>query len=403
MTAPALTQYIQGVTAVSADGLNTFAQTCDTASQLQAFVGTQGMQVFLRGLSAINDGGQGAFYWNANSSANDGVNNIQPFGAAAGTWTRITSVTPSLIYCTATGSNVITLTPDTPVGEYENGQMFGFVAAADSTGSITLGVGSLSALPVYLPTGVQAGANVFESGTFYIVAYVPSYNSNNGGWAIVSALPATVYSAAPQVTVYTSGSGTYDTPTNSLTGELALYLEVEMAGGGGGGAGSGTSGEGNGGNGTSSTFGALTANYGSGGSTSGAGGAGGTATGGDVNITGAMGSPVPTTSANISSGGDGGSSPIFGGGGAAGVPDGGVGGAAAANTGGGGGGAGGASTVSTGGGGGSGGVLTKVIAAPSATYAYAVGAGGAAGIAGASGVAGGAGAAGIIKVTAYFQ
>jgi hypothetical protein len=48
--------------------------------------------------------------------------------------------------------------------------------------------------------------------------------------------------STPQVTVYTSGSGTYTVPAN------ARFLQVKMVGGGGGGAGSGASG-GSGGNG----------------------------------------------------------------------------------------------------------------------------------------------------------
>ena len=76
MTAPQLTAYIQGVTVVNADGLNTFEQTCDNFVQLQGFVGVQGNQVYCRGGVSINDGLEGPFYWNASGTANDGMNNI---------------------------------------------------------------------------------------------------------------------------------------------------------------------------------------------------------------------------------------------------------------------------------------------------------------------------------------
>ena len=69
MSAPLLQQYQQGITVVSADGLNTFEQTCDTLSQLRAFPGTAGMQVYSRGQNALTDGGQGAFYAPAASPA----------------------------------------------------------------------------------------------------------------------------------------------------------------------------------------------------------------------------------------------------------------------------------------------------------------------------------------------
>ena len=57
---------------------------------------------------------------------------------------------------------------------------------------------------------------------------------------------------------------------------------------------------------------------------------------------------------------------------------------------------------STAGGGGAGGYVEKIIASPSATYSYAVGAGGTAGTAGSGGSAGGAGGSGIIIVEAYY-
>lgn len=89
MSAPALLVQVQGVTNVSADNLNTYEQTCDTSSELAAFVGVDGMQVFLRGLSAPGDGGQGPFYWADGVFANDGVNVIVPIGAYNGAWLRL--------------------------------------------------------------------------------------------------------------------------------------------------------------------------------------------------------------------------------------------------------------------------------------------------------------------------
>jgi len=73
--------------------------------------------------------------------------------------------------------------------------------------------------------------------------------------ALTQVAASMVAAAAPQVTVYTSGSGTYTTPTN------AKYLQIKMVGGGGGGSGgyngsiytSGTSGG-------NTTFSTLTAN-----------------------------------------------------------------------------------------------------------------------------------------------
>src|SRR5664279_1988228 len=91
MSAPQLTQYVQGQGSVSADGLNSFEQTCDTYAQLAAFTGLPGMQVYMRGITAPNDGGQGAFFWSYTSTATDdgGVTAISPLGSvAAGRWLR---------------------------------------------------------------------------------------------------------------------------------------------------------------------------------------------------------------------------------------------------------------------------------------------------------------------------
>src|SRR5262245_8072642 len=105
--------------------------------------------------------------------------------------------------------------------------------------------------------------------------------------------------------VFTSGSGTYTTPANCRA------LNVRMVGGGGGGAASTTGAGGTGGN---TTFGALTANGGSGGSAGGsAGGAPGGASGGDINVSGGQGGggQNPGVTINIF-GGTGGQS-MFGG------------------------------------------------------------------------------------------
>src|SRR6185369_5301096 len=84
-------------------------------------------------------------------------------------------------------------------------------------------------------------------------------------------------SSRPTVQRFTSGTGTYTTPTG------CLYIKVKMQGGGGGGAAQATNG---GANGVDSSFGSWTAIKGNGGATAGgAGGAGGT---GGVDSTGTL-------------------------------------------------------------------------------------------------------------------
>jgi hypothetical protein len=206
--------------------------------------------------------------------------------------------------------------------------------------------------------------------------------------------PNTTNSIIPLPTqqIFTSGSGTYNTPTN------VAFLEVIICGGGGGGAGSGTSpsAAGAGGN---TTFGSsfLTANGGGAGQTN-ATSAGGTATGGNINIAGGTssqggGAATQTGMAGVNS--------PFGGAGCMG--GGGTAGQAATGYGSGGGGAGDSGTASVGGGGAAGGWVYKLITNPSSSYAYSVGGVGSAGGAGASGTAGGAGASGIVWVKEYYS
>lgn len=91
MTAPALSVYINAANQVSGDNFNTFEQTCDNMAQLRAFVGTSGLQIYVRGTTTPADGGQGAFYWNATGTKPDdnGVSTVVPSGAASGEWTRL--------------------------------------------------------------------------------------------------------------------------------------------------------------------------------------------------------------------------------------------------------------------------------------------------------------------------
>jgi hypothetical protein len=213
-------------------------------------------------------------------------------------------------------------------------------------------------------------------------------------------------SIAHTVTVYTSGSGTYTTPAN------VKAIWVRAVGGGGGGGGSGNAGSPtNGGTGGTTTFGTslLTANGGSGGPNSLTGGfgqsmTGGSASGGDVNITGGTPSAVAGNSVPAvyrAYGGSGGTS-VLGGGGAPGSNGSGAFGNAGNAFGGGGSGIGGDSTTYASVGGAGGGYCEKLINSPSATYSYAVGAGGTAGAAGTGGSTAGAGGAGGIIITEYY-
>ena len=247
----------------------------------------------------------------------------------------------------------------------------GIRTTADSTGNLALQSNGVTVLTVNTANTVAVGS---------------------GGITFSDSTTITSH-APPNVTVYTSGSGNYSTPTG------AKFLIVEMvAGGGGSGGGAGT-----GGTGCSSSFNSITAIGGTGASApaGGAGGTGGTGTA-SLRIAGGAGGMGKGSGAVIALGGAGGSTPLgFGpptnintgvgtvvpavagqvyGSGASGPP-------------------GDLSTYGSYAGGGGGEYARLLITSPSASYSYAVGAGGAG--AGTS-PTGAAGAAGVVIVTAYF-
>jgi len=63
------------------------------------------------------------------------------------------------IPCTAAGTNAITLTPITNFyqpGAYANYQMVSFVAASNATGAVTIRLGALAFVKLFMPSGLQA-------------------------------------------------------------------------------------------------------------------------------------------------------------------------------------------------------------------------------------------------------
>lgn len=104
-----------------------------------------------------------------------------------------------VIPCNAAGTNLITLTPiagiTPPITAYANYVQFSFVAQVTSTGSVTLQINSLSALPVYTQTGSQAGSGSIAANSLYIVVFNQALNGGSGGWQITSG-PSTAVNAA---------------------------------------------------------------------------------------------------------------------------------------------------------------------------------------------------------------
>ena len=283
---------------------------------------------------------------------------------------------------TATAGQTTFSVPSYTVGYidvYRNGSRLG---SADYTAT--------NGTTVELVDACTAGDLVVTE-SFYVSSVLNAIPNTAG-----AVTPSNLSGNAPQVTVYTSGSGTYTVPS------YAKALWVRMVGGGGGGGGSNSGG--NAGGGGNTTFGSalLTANGGAGGVAVGNGGAGGAASIGagatGIAITGGYGGASGQPGSYISSG-YGAASP-FGGAGGFYI---GAGPSASANSGSGG--AGGAPQATagySGGGGGAGGYIDATITTLASSYAYSVGTAGTAGTAGVNGFAGGAGGSGVIIITAYF-
>ncbi len=208
--------------------------------------------------------------------------------------------------------------------------------------------------------------------------------------------------------VFSSGSGTYTTPS----GINKILIRAWGAGGGGGGGSGNTTGGGTGGTGGATTFGSIVSSPGGAGGAGGgnggnrgnggAGGAGGSLpTLGDVKWSGSPGDSSQSASSDFAGQAAAGAGAY--GGGAPGSFQ--TAGGAASNPGGGGGGGGAVASPSRAGGagGGSGAYTELLVISPDSSYSYTVGSGGAAGTAGTGGApgAGGAGGNGFIIVEEY--
>ena len=107
----ALAVQVQGQGSVSADNLNTYAQTADNVAAMRSFVGNAAdgitVTVYMRGTTNPGDGGQGFFYWSPTSTAADdgGATTIVPTGQTVGAWLRLASNTSPSVTILTTGSS----------------------------------------------------------------------------------------------------------------------------------------------------------------------------------------------------------------------------------------------------------------------------------------------------------
>lgn len=180
MSAPANFVSAQGVT-VNADQINTLVQWCPSIAALRGFIGTSNMTVILLGASALNDSGQGNFYWNPTSPGpDDGNNVIVPTGVTQGAWIRLLFSSPPIFPSSGT------------------------VAAQCNASYIALGSFTLQ-LAVSTSVSKTCQINVFAYAGTVTIALLGAADSINGGSAGVSL----VLPQGMQATIQTDANGHY--------------------------------------------------------------------------------------------------------------------------------------------------------------------------------------------------
>ena len=241
MTAPALNVYQSGVTVLTADGLNTFQQTCDNFAQLRAFVGTYGVVVFARGQTTPNDGYQGVFYWNASLSGQADDNNtiIIPSGVTLGGWQRLMS--------SGSGTGLVSLSSST------------VTVAGTGSINITTGIG-LQFLPGQYVTIANGNNYVYgvitsyatATGVLIFTALASGGSGSFSSWNVTGTLPpsaAGLFTTGTSTTSLAIGTGSKTfvvqagksfisgfvfaqssgSPTNYMTGYVTSYSGTSLA------------------------------------------------------------------------------------------------------------------------------------------------------------------------------
>lgn len=177
MTAPQLNAAIQGQGTISADNLNTFAQTAQISAQLRSFTGLPGMVVFLQGIAFANDGSGGFFYWDSTGTEpDDNYTYIVPNGASSGEWVRlsIASTIGGASFTTINVSGLSTLTGDVIIG--------GILSKSLVTGLV--GTGSTQGTATPLTANINIATTVASGTGFILPIITPDGNSIKSGTEI---------------------------------------------------------------------------------------------------------------------------------------------------------------------------------------------------------------------------
>ena len=193
-----LSKQVQGLGTVPADALNTYVQSCDTRAQLKAFTGQTGLQVYMRGYTAPNDGGQGNFFWSASATGpGDDTSVIVPYGVTRGAWIR--SPAPA---------SVIVVGTSTISGGVPNGVLY--TSAVDNTVASTSGL-------TFDPTNRVLHVGGIVSTTTGALTDAPTIH-----WDVSVAQIASVTLGGNRVLAF---------PTSAIAGTFVLYVTQPATGG----------------------------------------------------------------------------------------------------------------------------------------------------------------------------
>lgn len=96
---------------------------------------------------------------------------------------------------TATGTNAITLTPNTNYyqpASYANYQMVTFKVANTSSGSVTVQLGGLAFVKLFMPSGLQAGSGDLVQNAHVTAVFASDLDTGNGGFLVLNATTPSV-------------------------------------------------------------------------------------------------------------------------------------------------------------------------------------------------------------------
>jgi len=207
---PLLETQQQGVTSLSADYLNTLVAGGAYLADLRGYPGLFRQTVYMIGYTAVGDGGEGNFVWNATSITADdgGVTTIAANGVPIGRWQRMYTSSQPNVVTNATGAvsgNLASFNGTTGDVIEDSGIAVSTITTLEST--VASLAGSIAAIPVVANYSALANAT---SGTLPAsICYVLGYRATNDGAQGIFTVGATLGSANGGTTINDASARTW--------------------------------------------------------------------------------------------------------------------------------------------------------------------------------------------------